>query len=105
MEENSYPFWHPKRHPDIFGIILAAFTISQVVSLWSFQAEAPVNNVLGLFGYVSGALWLFLFGPISVIGLFGLSMLSSALLQNRVEKPFFPLYAYNSSWRSLSRSF
>ncbi len=85
MAEDSYPFWHPKRHPDIFGIILAAFTISQVVSLWGFQAETPVTNVLGLFGYVSGALWLFLFGPISVLGLFGLAMLSSALLQNRTE--------------------
>jgi len=85
MSEDSYPFWHPKRHPDIFGIILAAFTISQVVSLWGFQAEAPVTNVLGLFGYASGALWLFLFGPISVIGLFGLAMLSSALLRNHVE--------------------
>jgi len=85
MAEDPYPFWHPKRHPDISGIILAAFTISQIVSLWSFQAEAPIHNVLGLFGYISGALWLFLFGPISLLGLFGLGALSSAILQNRTK--------------------
>jgi len=86
MAENSHPFWHPKRHPDIYGVILAAFTISQVVSLWSFQAEASIGNVFGLFGYISSLLWLFLFGPVSLIGLCGLGILSSNLLRNRIEK-------------------
>ena len=76
------PFWHPRRHPDIFGVTLAAFTLSQAVSIISFQAGYPFSNVLGLFGYISAYIWLFFLGPISTLGLIFLGILSWTLIRN-----------------------
>ena len=63
MAETKYPFWHPKRHPDLFGVVLAAFVISQCAALMTFHAQLPHHNILGLFGYFSAYGWLVLFGP------------------------------------------
>jgi S-DNA-T family DNA segregation ATPase FtsK/SpoIIIE len=80
-----YPHWHPKRHPDLFGIILAAFVISQGAALLTFRDQFPHSDLLGLFGYYSAYCWLLLFGPISVFGLIALGALSWQLLRQNVE--------------------
>ena len=85
MSESSYPHWHPKRHPDLFGIVLAAFVISQCVAIVTLRDLLPHHNLLGLFGYGSALTWLFLFGPVSIIGLTTIGALSWQLLRHNVE--------------------
>ncbi len=85
MAEMKYPFWHPKRHPDLVGVILAAFVLSQCAALATFQVQQPHQNLLGLFGYVSAYGWLFLFGSVSGIGLLGIAGLSWRLLRHDAE--------------------
>ena len=58
------PWWHPKRHPDLFGVVLAAFVFSQIASLATFRLDFPHLNILGLFGYCTAYGWLFIFGPV-----------------------------------------
>lgn len=82
MAETKYPFWHPKRHPDLVGVILAAFVISQCAALVTFNAQQPHHNLLGLFGYCSAYAWYFLFGAISSAGLIAISGLSWRLLRH-----------------------
>ena len=85
MPGPTVPWWHPKRHPDLFGIVLAAFVISQVASLISFHVDAPHKNILGLFGYCTAYSWLFAFGSICAIGLIALGSLSWLLLRHNVD--------------------
>lgn len=85
MGSSLFPWWHPKRHPDLFGIVLAAFVISQIAALASFQASSHNHNILGLFGHVSAYAWLFIFGPVSCLGLIGLSSLSWSLLRHETD--------------------
>jgi S-DNA-T family DNA segregation ATPase FtsK/SpoIIIE len=85
MSGPTIPWWHPKRHPDLFGIVLAAFVLSQIASLISFRVDSPHQNILGLFGYCTAYSWLFIFGPICCIGLIGLGGLSWTLLRHNVD--------------------
>jgi S-DNA-T family DNA segregation ATPase FtsK/SpoIIIE len=85
MAETQYPFWHPKRHPDLFGVFLAAFVFSQCAAFATFHAQLPHHNILGLFGYFSTYVWYFLFGPISCIGLIAIGGLSWRLLRHDVD--------------------
>jgi S-DNA-T family DNA segregation ATPase FtsK/SpoIIIE len=85
MSGPTIPWWHPKRHPDLFGIVLAAFVLSQIASLISFHVDSPHQNILGLFGYCTAYGWLFTFGPICCIGLIGLGGLSWTLLRHNVD--------------------
>lgn len=74
-----------KNHPELCGILLGAFTLSQAVSLVTFHADNLSHNVLGIFGYISAYGWLFLFGPVCVLGIFALGALSVALLRQNFE--------------------
>lgn len=85
MAETKFPFWHPKRHPDLFGVILIAFVFSQFVALLSFRVQLPHHNILGLFGYFSAYTWYFLFGSMSYIGLIAIGGLSWRLLQHDLD--------------------
>ena len=85
MSGPTIPWWHPKRHPDLFGIVLAAFVLSQIASLISFRVDSPHQNILGLFGYCTAYSWLFAFGPICCIGLIGLGGLSWTLLRHNID--------------------
>ena len=85
MPGPANPWWHPKRHPDLFGIVLAAFVFSQLASLVSFRLNSPHQNILGLFGYCTAYGWLFAFGPICAIGLAALGGLSWLLLRHNVD--------------------
>ena len=85
MPGPANPWWHPKRHPDLFGIVLAAFVFSQLASLASFRIDAPHRNILGLFGYCTAYGWLFTFGPVCAIGLAALGGLSWLLLRHNVD--------------------
>ena len=85
MGDKTYPFWHPKRHPDLLGVVLAAFVISQCAALVTFQAQLPNHNILGLFGHVSAYCWFFLFGPVSVFGLLAMGGLSWSLLRHGAD--------------------
>ena len=79
----NFPNW--KNHPELCGILLAAFTLSQAVSLITFHADNLSHNVLGIFGYVSAYAWLFLFGPFGILGIIALGAISAALLQQNFE--------------------
>ena len=85
MAETHYPHWHPKRHPDLFGIALAAFVISQCAAIVTFRDQFPHQNLLGLFGYCSAYSWFFLFGPISAVGLIAIGGLSWQLLRHNID--------------------
>lgn len=85
MGDSKYPFWHPKRHPELLGVVVAAFVISQCAALTTFQAKAPYHNILGLFGHLSAYCWFFLFGSASAFGLLLLGALSWCLLRHDVE--------------------
>jgi DNA segregation ATPase FtsK/SpoIIIE, S-DNA-T family len=85
MPEIKYPFWHPKRHPDLFGVVLAAFAFSQCAALMTFHAQFPHKNILGLFGHFTAYGWLFVFGAASGIGIISIAGLSWALLSHNTE--------------------
>ena len=85
MPGPASPWWHPKQHPDLFGVVLAAFVFSQLASLISFRLDAPHQNILGLFGYCTAYGWLFIFGPVCAIGLAALGALSWLLLRHNVD--------------------
>jgi len=77
----SYPFWHPKKHPGIIGILLLSFSLTQCAGLLSFHLPHPENNILGLFGYVSAYLWTFVLGPTSLLAILSIATLGILLLK------------------------
>ena len=74
-----------KNHPELFGILLGALTLSQAASLVSFHANSLSHNLFGIFGYVSAYFWFFLFGPVGLLGVIGLGTLSFILLRQNLE--------------------
>jgi len=51
-----------KSHPEIKGILLALFVISQYLSLFTFSASQAKANALGLVGFSIAWFWYFFFG-------------------------------------------
>lgn len=84
-----------KNYPELFGILLAAITLSQIASLVSFHADSLSHNIFGIFGYVSAYFWFFLFGPVGILGVISMGALSVLLLQKNVE------YAYKRHFFAL----
>jgi len=65
-----------QRFPELAALSLFVFATIEFASLLSFSYISPEKNVLGLFGYLSGIIWYFLFGPVSFLGIGYLYLLS-----------------------------
>lgn len=81
MSENQKvrSFLDLKYHSEVLAVLLSLFVVSQALALCTFNAQNPENNILGLYGHVTAAVWFVVFGPTSFIGLLALGFLNFLL--------------------------
>ncbi len=65
-----------RRFPELASILLFAFATIEFAAILSFNYSASEKNLLGLFGYISGVSWYFVFGSMSFLGIAYLYLLS-----------------------------
>lgn len=68
-----------RANSEILAIVLLLFTCSQAVALMTFNASSHANNILGLYGHITAAIWFILFGPVSFIAVLALGFLTYLL--------------------------
>lgn len=70
---------------EVMAVLLLLFTASQAVALLTFNASSHSNNILGLYGHLTAALWFILFGPVSFVGILTLFFLSYLLFKKETS--------------------